>query len=80
MAARHAFRTSIKASVGLEVSFDKMHAYNADMDSTRREATAEIEWPELDYHYHGIRVLNEAEAATLSEDAVAKARQAFHPH
>eukprot|EP00873_Tetraselmis_striata_P036417 jgi/Tetstr1/456681/TSEL_043382.t1 len=47
----------LHASVGLEVSFDKMHAYNADMDSTRREAPAEIEWPELDYH-HGIRVLN----------------------
>eukprot|EP00873_Tetraselmis_striata_P020525 jgi/Tetstr1/440789/TSEL_029097.t2 len=55
--ALHAFRTSIKASVGLEVRFDKMHAYNADMEAARREAPADIEWPELDGH-HGIPVLN----------------------
>eukprot|EP00873_Tetraselmis_striata_P036280 jgi/Tetstr1/456544/TSEL_043266.t1 len=51
--ALHAFRASIKASVGLEVRFDKMHAYNADMEAARREAPADIEWPELDGH-HGI--------------------------
>eukprot|EP00873_Tetraselmis_striata_P013179 jgi/Tetstr1/433443/TSEL_022717.t1 len=55
--ALHAFRTSIKASVGLEVRFDKMHAYNEDMEAARREAPASIEWPELDGH-HGIAVLN----------------------
>eukprot|EP00873_Tetraselmis_striata_P021698 jgi/Tetstr1/441962/TSEL_030167.t1 len=55
--ALHAFRTSIKASVGLEVHFDKMQAYNADMEAARRGAPAEIEWPELDGH-HGIAVLN----------------------
>eukprot|EP00873_Tetraselmis_striata_P007432 jgi/Tetstr1/427696/TSEL_017821.t1 len=55
--ALHAFRKSIKASVGLEVRFDKMQAYNADMEAARREAPADIEWPELDGH-HGIAVLN----------------------
>eukprot|EP00873_Tetraselmis_striata_P015422 jgi/Tetstr1/435686/TSEL_024585.t1 len=55
--ALHAFRTSIKASVGLEVRFDKMQAYSANMEAARREAPAEIEWPELDGH-HGIAVLN----------------------
>eukprot|EP00873_Tetraselmis_striata_P022230 jgi/Tetstr1/442494/TSEL_030594.t1 len=55
--ALHAFRTSIKASVGLEVRFDKMQAYSADMEAARREAPADIEWPELDGH-HGIAVLN----------------------
>eukprot|EP00873_Tetraselmis_striata_P045217 jgi/Tetstr1/465481/TSEL_010165.t1 len=57
--ALHGFRTSIKASVGPEVRFDKMHAYNADMEDERREATARIErcGPELDGH-HGIPVLN----------------------
>eukprot|EP00873_Tetraselmis_striata_P018787 jgi/Tetstr1/439051/TSEL_027542.t1 len=55
--ALHAFRTSIKASVGLEVRFDKMQACNADMEAARREAPADIEWPELDGH-HGIAVLN----------------------
>eukprot|EP00873_Tetraselmis_striata_P009958 jgi/Tetstr1/430222/TSEL_020051.t1 len=55
--ALHAFRTSIKASVGLEVRFDKMQAYSADMEAARREAPADIEWPELDAH-HGIAVLN----------------------
>eukprot|EP00873_Tetraselmis_striata_P009836 jgi/Tetstr1/430100/TSEL_001959.t2 len=55
--ALHAFRTSIKASVGLEVRFDKMQAYCADMEAARREAPADIEWPELDGH-HGIAVLN----------------------
>eukprot|EP00873_Tetraselmis_striata_P023737 jgi/Tetstr1/444001/TSEL_031942.t1 len=55
--ALHAFRTSIKASVGLEARFDKMQAYNADMEAARREAPADIEWPELDGH-HGIAVLN----------------------
>eukprot|EP00873_Tetraselmis_striata_P025316 jgi/Tetstr1/445580/TSEL_033352.t1 len=55
--ALHAFRTSIKASVGLEVRFDKMQAYNADTEAARREAPADIEWPELDGH-HGIAVLN----------------------
>eukprot|EP00873_Tetraselmis_striata_P038349 jgi/Tetstr1/458613/TSEL_045016.t1 len=34
-----------------------MHAYNADMEAARREAPADIEWPELDGH-HGIPVLN----------------------
>eukprot|EP00873_Tetraselmis_striata_P018615 jgi/Tetstr1/438879/TSEL_027388.t1 len=55
--ALHAFRTSIKASVGLEVRFDKMQAYNADIEAARREAPADIEWPELDGH-HGVAVLN----------------------
>eukprot|EP00873_Tetraselmis_striata_P041875 jgi/Tetstr1/462139/TSEL_007205.t2 len=55
--ALHAFRTSIKASVGLEVRFDKMQVYSADMEAARREAPADIEWPELDGH-HGIAVLN----------------------
>eukprot|EP00873_Tetraselmis_striata_P013523 jgi/Tetstr1/433787/TSEL_002413.t1 len=55
--ALHAFRTSIKASAGLEVRFDKMQAYNADMEAARREAPADIEWPGLDGH-HGIAVLN----------------------
>eukprot|EP00873_Tetraselmis_striata_P036946 jgi/Tetstr1/457210/TSEL_043858.t1 len=55
--ALHAFRTSIKASVGLEVRFDKMQAYIADMEAARREAPADIEWPELDGH-HGIAALN----------------------
>eukprot|EP00873_Tetraselmis_striata_P036720 jgi/Tetstr1/456984/TSEL_043649.t1 len=55
--ALHSFHTSIKASVGLEVRFDKMHAYNADMEAARREAPADIEWPEQDGH-HGIPVLN----------------------
>eukprot|EP00873_Tetraselmis_striata_P036646 jgi/Tetstr1/456910/TSEL_043580.t1 len=55
--ALHAFRMSIKASVGLEVRFDKMHAYSADMEAARREAPADIEWPELEGH-HGIAVLN----------------------
>eukprot|EP00873_Tetraselmis_striata_P039176 jgi/Tetstr1/459440/TSEL_004809.t1 len=35
--ALHAFRTSIKASVGIEVRFDKMHAYNANMEAARRD-------------------------------------------
>eukprot|EP00873_Tetraselmis_striata_P036065 jgi/Tetstr1/456329/TSEL_004109.t1 len=48
---------SIKASVGLEVRFDKMHVCIADMEAARREAPADIEWPELDGH-HGIPVLN----------------------
>eukprot|EP00873_Tetraselmis_striata_P005469 jgi/Tetstr1/425733/TSEL_016153.t1 len=55
--ALHAFRTSIKPSVGLEVRFDKMQAYSADMEAVRREAPPDIEWPELDGH-HGIAVLN----------------------
>eukprot|EP00873_Tetraselmis_striata_P022161 jgi/Tetstr1/442425/TSEL_030549.t1 len=55
--ALHAFRTSIRVSVGLEVRFDKMRAYNADMEAARHEAPADIEWPELDGH-HGIPVLN----------------------
>eukprot|EP00873_Tetraselmis_striata_P009911 jgi/Tetstr1/430175/TSEL_020006.t1 len=55
--ALHAFRTSIKASVGLEVRFDKMQAYCADMEAARREAPTDIEWPALDGH-HGIAVLN----------------------
>eukprot|EP00873_Tetraselmis_striata_P019639 jgi/Tetstr1/439903/TSEL_028310.t1 len=46
-----------EASVGLEVRFDKMQAYSADMEAARREAPADIEWPELDGH-HGIAVLN----------------------
>eukprot|EP00873_Tetraselmis_striata_P004007 jgi/Tetstr1/424271/TSEL_014840.t1 len=55
--ALHAFRPSIKASVGLEVRFDKMQAYCADMEAARREAPADIDWPGLDGH-HGIAVLN----------------------
>eukprot|EP00873_Tetraselmis_striata_P042684 jgi/Tetstr1/462948/TSEL_007896.t1 len=55
--ALHAFRTSIKASVRLEVRLDKMQAYSADMEAARHEAPADIEWPELDGH-HGIAVLN----------------------
>eukprot|EP00873_Tetraselmis_striata_P041692 jgi/Tetstr1/461956/TSEL_000611.t1 len=34
--ALDAFRAPIKASVGLEVRFDKMHAYIADMEAARR--------------------------------------------
>eukprot|EP00873_Tetraselmis_striata_P016460 jgi/Tetstr1/436724/TSEL_025507.t1 len=49
----HAFRTSTKASVGLEVRFDKMHAYIADMEAARHEAPADVEGPKLDGH-HGI--------------------------
>eukprot|EP00873_Tetraselmis_striata_P044807 jgi/Tetstr1/465071/TSEL_009799.t1 len=41
--ALHAFRTSIKASARLEVRFDKMNAYIADMEAARREAPANIE-------------------------------------
>eukprot|EP00873_Tetraselmis_striata_P029584 jgi/Tetstr1/449848/TSEL_036911.t1 len=52
-----AFRTSIKAFVGLEVRFDKTHAYIADMEAPWREAPADIELSELDGH-HGIPVLN----------------------
>eukprot|EP00873_Tetraselmis_striata_P020665 jgi/Tetstr1/440929/TSEL_029198.t1 len=48
---------SAPASVGLEVRFDKVHAYIADMEAARREALANIEWPELDGH-QGIPVLN----------------------
>eukprot|EP00873_Tetraselmis_striata_P028685 jgi/Tetstr1/448949/TSEL_036175.t1 len=33
--APRAIRTSIKASVGREARFDKMHAYNADMEAAR---------------------------------------------
>eukprot|EP00873_Tetraselmis_striata_P000366 jgi/Tetstr1/420630/TSEL_011718.t1 len=55
--ALHAFRTPIKASVGLEVRIDKMHAYIADMEAARREAPADMEWPEVDGH-HGMPVLN----------------------
>eukprot|EP00873_Tetraselmis_striata_P003358 jgi/Tetstr1/423622/TSEL_001394.t1 len=51
--ALNAFRTSIKASLGLAVRFDKTHAYNADTEAARREAPADMEWPELDGH-HGI--------------------------
>eukprot|EP00873_Tetraselmis_striata_P004202 jgi/Tetstr1/424466/TSEL_014995.t1 len=36
----HAFRTSIKASVGLEVRFDKMQAYIADMEAARQYVQA----------------------------------------
>eukprot|EP00873_Tetraselmis_striata_P042365 jgi/Tetstr1/462629/TSEL_007613.t1 len=65
--ALHAFRTSIKASVGLEVRLDKMKAYSADMEAALREAPADIEWPELDGH-HGITVLN-VEAFAEAVDA-----------
>eukprot|EP00873_Tetraselmis_striata_P028558 jgi/Tetstr1/448822/TSEL_003790.t1 len=44
-----------EASVGLEVRFDKIHAYVADMKAARREALADIEWSELDGH-HGIPI------------------------
>eukprot|EP00873_Tetraselmis_striata_P042901 jgi/Tetstr1/463165/TSEL_008099.t1 len=47
----------MKAPVGLEMRFDKTHAYTADMEAARRETPADIEWPELDGH-HGIPVLN----------------------
>eukprot|EP00873_Tetraselmis_striata_P020154 jgi/Tetstr1/440418/TSEL_028752.t1 len=55
--ALYPFHTSIKASVGLEIRFDKTHAYNADLDAPRREAPADIEWLELDAD-HGISVDN----------------------
>eukprot|EP00873_Tetraselmis_striata_P045052 jgi/Tetstr1/465316/TSEL_010012.t2 len=55
--ALHAFRMSIKASVGLEVRCDKTHAYNADMEAARLEALADIECPHLDGH-HNIPVFN----------------------
>eukprot|EP00873_Tetraselmis_striata_P025832 jgi/Tetstr1/446096/TSEL_033696.t1 len=38
--ALHAFRTSLKASVGLEVRFDKMQAYIADMEAARQYVQA----------------------------------------
>eukprot|EP00873_Tetraselmis_striata_P011902 jgi/Tetstr1/432166/TSEL_021623.t1 len=38
-------RPSRRPCVGLEVRFDKMHAYNAEMEAARREAPADIEWP-----------------------------------
>eukprot|EP00873_Tetraselmis_striata_P025543 jgi/Tetstr1/445807/TSEL_033448.t1 len=38
--ALHAFRKSIEASVGLNVCFNKMHAYNGDMKAARREVEA----------------------------------------
>eukprot|EP00873_Tetraselmis_striata_P046184 jgi/Tetstr1/466448/TSEL_010976.t1 len=39
--------------------FDKiMHAYNADIEAARREAPADIEWPELDGRHDGIPVLD----------------------
>eukprot|EP00873_Tetraselmis_striata_P005355 jgi/Tetstr1/425619/TSEL_016039.t1 len=38
--ALHAFRKSIEASVGLNVCFNKMHAYNGDMKAARREGIA----------------------------------------
>eukprot|EP00873_Tetraselmis_striata_P036595 jgi/Tetstr1/456859/TSEL_043531.t1 len=44
--ALHAFHTSIKMSVGLEVRFDKMHAYTADIiwsEAARLEAPTDIE-------------------------------------
>eukprot|EP00873_Tetraselmis_striata_P005293 jgi/Tetstr1/425557/TSEL_015980.t1 len=44
-------------SVGLEERFDKMYAYNADMEAAQCEAPADIEWPELDGH-HCMPVLN----------------------
>eukprot|EP00873_Tetraselmis_striata_P025597 jgi/Tetstr1/445861/TSEL_033501.t1 len=47
----------LKASVGLELRFGKMHAYNTDMEAARHEAMADIEWPELD-GYPGIPVFN----------------------
>eukprot|EP00873_Tetraselmis_striata_P013993 jgi/Tetstr1/434257/TSEL_023364.t1 len=52
-----AFCTTIKVSVGLELRFDKMHAYIAGMEVARRGVPADIEWLELDGH-HGIHVLN----------------------
>eukprot|EP00873_Tetraselmis_striata_P021198 jgi/Tetstr1/441462/TSEL_029707.t1 len=55
--ALRAFRTSIKASMVLEVRLDKMKAYTADMEAAQREAPADIEGPELDGH-RGITVLN----------------------
>eukprot|EP00873_Tetraselmis_striata_P020418 jgi/Tetstr1/440682/TSEL_028990.t1 len=48
---------TLEASVGLEVRFDKMHAYIADMEAARCGAPANIEWPELN-GCHGIPVLN----------------------
>eukprot|EP00873_Tetraselmis_striata_P019020 jgi/Tetstr1/439284/TSEL_027725.t1 len=55
--ALHAFRTSIKASVGLEVRSDKMLAYIAYMEAALHETPADTEWPELDGH-RGTPVLN----------------------
>eukprot|EP00873_Tetraselmis_striata_P003939 jgi/Tetstr1/424203/TSEL_014809.t1 len=49
--------THPETSVGLEMRFDKMQADNAGMKAARREAPADIEWPEPDDH-HGIPVLN----------------------
>eukprot|EP00873_Tetraselmis_striata_P035421 jgi/Tetstr1/455685/TSEL_042493.t1 len=46
---------SIKASVGLKVRFDKMHVYSADMEAARREAPADIEWPEWSSTCHSDR-------------------------
>eukprot|EP00873_Tetraselmis_striata_P021178 jgi/Tetstr1/441442/TSEL_029688.t1 len=84
--ALHAFRTSIKASVGLEVRFDKMHAYIADMEAARREAPADIEWPELDGH-HDIpaeELREEVDASLLSKLIPAKPSRrythALHHH
>eukprot|EP00873_Tetraselmis_striata_P013014 jgi/Tetstr1/433278/TSEL_022566.t1 len=55
--APHAFCTYIKACVGLEVRFDKMQGYSADMEAAQREVPADIEWLELHVH-HSIPVLN----------------------
>eukprot|EP00873_Tetraselmis_striata_P038836 jgi/Tetstr1/459100/TSEL_004550.t1 len=64
-----AFRTSIKASVGLEVRFDKMHAYNADMEAAQRETPGDIEWPELNGHHARHPEVREVWKARRSADS-----------
>eukprot|EP00873_Tetraselmis_striata_P012865 jgi/Tetstr1/433129/TSEL_022461.t1 len=76
MPALHAFRTSIKASVGREVRFDKMHAYNADIEAARLEAPADIKWPEQDGH-HGIPADSQRAARIAREESFAEAVGAF---
>eukprot|EP00873_Tetraselmis_striata_P040843 jgi/Tetstr1/461107/TSEL_006246.t1 len=74
--ALHAFRTSIKASVGLEVRFDKMHAYNADMEAARQYVQA--------YMRGKTEELREEVDASLSKLLSAKPSRrythAMHPH
>eukprot|EP00873_Tetraselmis_striata_P011485 jgi/Tetstr1/431749/TSEL_002237.t1 len=81
--ALHAFRTSIKASVELEVRFDKMHADIADMEAAHLEAMVDIEWTEPGGH-HGTLVLNvEAFAEAVDATVLTAVKRvlgvSFHP-
>eukprot|EP00873_Tetraselmis_striata_P009614 jgi/Tetstr1/429878/TSEL_019743.t1 len=52
----HECDSTLEASVGLDMHFDKMHAHSAATEAERRVTPADIEWPGLDGH--GIPVLN----------------------